>query len=102
MSFLPVKQYEYDRSLLLTDFIGKIRDSSQKNSCVSDLIFIPKVNGYEINYSSDGVVHKIEITTKGILCSRLRIRKYEDNLLKGSYSSKSKDDNLSVIQNIFK
>lgn len=100
MDELPIRQYEYERSVLLVDFLKKIRLCFESDTDISEILFTPKINGYEISCLKDEIRITFDLKMKGVLYPCLKIRKYENEELKSSYISKSNEDNNAVIQKI--
>ena len=48
MSFLPVTKLDYEKAILMTDFIAKTRDALEQNNSVK---FTPLINGYKIDFT---------------------------------------------------
>lgn len=99
MSFLPVNKKEYEYSVLITDFISKMRKYFDDEN-ISDYKFIPLINSYEIIYCYKEIEHLIRI--KRNIFNGLKFRKYENGVIKTMkmYSSYSPSDNDTIVDKI--
>ncbi len=96
-----ITRREYDKAVLLSDFIAKIKIFIEENPRIGDVHFIPRINGYEITFSSESHVTKISLRFKKIFSDKLKISFFEDKMLKASFVSSSKENNTEILNKIF-
>ncbi|MBQ2775675.1 MAG: hypothetical protein IJF40_07310 [Clostridia bacterium] len=101
MSNLPITQKEYDQSVLVADFIAKTRSIAQSNEDISDICFMPKVKGYEITFNNGTTAINISLNFKSKILKGIKIKKLVNGATKGSFYSKSQEDNTCIINKIF-
>lgn len=100
MSELPINKKEYEFSVLIIDFIAKIKKYNSDNNDIYKLKFCPEIKGYKIQFDVDG--NQSEIRLKKNFFNGLNIKKYiNGRFQKGySYRSRSPQDNEDIINKI--
>ena len=90
MSGLPINKKEYEFSVLIIDFIAKIKKYNSDNNDIYKLKFCPEIKGYKVQFDVDGNQ------------SEIRLKKYiNGRFQKGhSYRSSSPQDNEDIINKI--
>lgn len=101
MSELPITEKDYDRSIRIVLFNGEVKRIAESNEQISDIHFIPVIKGYEITYSNNGIPEKLCVNAKSRFFNGLIIKRYVDGGLKGTYRSKSKENNTEILNKIF-
>ncbi len=97
MSELPIDKKEYEFSVLIIDFIAKIKKYNSDNNDIYKFKFCPEIKGYKILFDVDG--NQYEIRLKKNFLKGVSIRKYiNGRFQKGySYHSHSIQDNDDII-----
>lgn len=101
MSNLPISKKEYDQSVLVTDFITKTRTIAELNEAISDICFMPKVKGYDITFNNGTTSVNISLNFKSKLLKGIKIKKFENGILKGSFYSRNQESNTAILNKIF-
>lgn len=96
-----IRKFEYDRAVLLSDFLAKIKNVIGKNPQISDVHFIPEINGYKINFNNKSKAVEISLCFEKNFLNKLKIKVFEGENLKVSYVSKSKENNTEILSDIF-
>lgn len=96
-----IRKFEYDRAVLLSDFLAKIKNVIEKNPQISDVHFIPEINGYKINFNNKSKAVEISLCFEKNFSDKVKIKVFEGEKLKGSYVSKSKENNTEILSDIF-
>ncbi len=96
-----IRKFEYDRAVLLSDFLAKIKNVIEKNPQISDVHFIPEINGYKINFNNKSKAVEISLCFEKNFLNKLKIKVFEGENLKVSYVSKSKENNTEILSDIF-
>lgn len=99
LSGLPVTKKEYENSVLVADFIRKIRNVFDADDRITEFRFAPRINGYEITYTVNGKPETVSI----------KFRKISDgidinlsgNVEKKTFCSRTFEENSAVLQKIF-
>lgn len=92
MKPLPLTQKDYSNTVLVSDFICKMRNAFLTHN-ITDFCFSPQVNGYKILYKYNGE----NITVK------IKFRKFFNGIkiqTTKTFCSKTADDNTAVINEI--
>lgn len=100
MSELPINKKEYEFSVLIIDFIAKIKKYNSDNNDIYNLKFCPEIKGYKIQFEVDG--NQSEIRLKNNLLNGIDIKKYINGIFQKGYSyhSLSPQDNEEIINKI--
>ena len=99
MKFLPITKEEYAQTVLLADFIAKIKVVVQSDKNIAGIKFVPEIQGYDISFSQNDVAVKIILIKDD--SDGMYIEKYVSGKLTDSYLSHSKDDNSTIMNCIF-
>ncbi|MBR3587953.1 MAG: hypothetical protein IKL16_00165 [Clostridia bacterium] len=96
-----IRKFEYDRAVLLSDFLAKTKNIIEKKPQISDVHFIPEINGYKINFNDKSNAVEISLCFEKIFLDKLKIKVFEGENLKVSYVSNSKEKNTEILSDIF-
>lgn len=99
MSELPITKKEYEKSVLVADFINKIKNIFREDDRITEFCFIPKTKGYEISYKKNGETVVISIKFRGFF-DGMKI-KTTRRIRKKTFCSKTIEDNSAVLNKIF-
>ena len=91
---------DYSKAVLLTGFVGNVQKELTKTAAVSDVRFVPFLDGYHIYYTCEEKNCRIAVTKNKYL-KGYKVRKTVDGFKKVSCSLKSKDDYEKVIAKVF-
>ncbi|MBP3442124.1 MAG: hypothetical protein J6L62_04895 [Clostridia bacterium] len=91
---------EYSDAVVMTNFIVEIQKVLEKTSELSDVHFVPKMDGYRVFYKADGKDYKITVDKK-ILTSGFSVKKYVDGFKKASASFRSPEQYPKAVAKIF-
>lgn len=91
---------DYDNAVVMTNFIVEIQKKLEKFSGLSEVRFVPKMDGYRVYYKADGKDYKISIDKK-ILTNGFSVKKYVDGFKKASASFKSPEQYENTVAKIF-
>lgn len=100
MSELSITKKDYDRSVWIALFIREVREFSESNQQISDILFTPVIKGYEITYKNNGVSEKLSVNSKSRFFKGLIVRKYADGKLKGIFPLKENEIGTETINKI--
>lgn len=91
---------DYSTAVLLTGFVANVKNELAKATAVSDVRFVPFLDGYHIYFTCDEKKCRIAVT-KNKYTKGYKVRKIVDGFKKVSCSLKSKDDYEKVIAKVF-
>lgn len=101
MSELPITQNQYNNSVLITDFISKLKLIIESSGEISSYRFVPKIGGYEINLETSKNKFLIQLfTSKTVFSNKLKIIIIKDYNKIQSFISKSLEDNEEVFKDL--
>lgn len=100
MSNLPITKKDYDRSVRISHFIGKVRGFAESYQQISDILFTPVIKGYEITYRNNGVSERLSVNSKSRFFKGLIVKKYADGKLKGIFLLKENEISTENINKI--
>jgi hypothetical protein len=99
MSELPVTKKEYEKAVLMVNFIAKIRDSLELNDTVK---FTPLNNGYKIDFKLDDKQINILLDLKKGIKTKLIVNVFVNEIAEKSFISVSSEDNEKIVKEILK
>lgn len=91
---------DYSTAVLLTGFVASVKNELAKTPDISDVRFVPVLDGYHIFYSFKGKECRIAVTKSKYL-KGYKVRKLVDGFKKVSCSLKSKDDYEKIVAKLF-
>lgn len=97
-----VRNFEYNRAVLLSDFLAKTKNIAEKNSQISDVLFIPEINGYKITFIKENCPMKISLIFKKFFSEKLKITVFANEKVELKFASESKENNTEILKEIFK
>ncbi len=104
MEYLPLSRSDYNKALLIADFISKLKKELNSSASVTDIVFKPKPEGYEISFKENG--NKVRLTLK---TSRSIFRKYRLKVnvffgdeLKSSFRSDNSEASITKIKSLLR
>ena len=83
---------DYEKSVLLVDFVKEVRDSAADKQTVTDIRFIPVAGGYEVSLVCGGRNVKVTAEVKGFFSKKLIIKRYVGGKMTASYKAHSKEE----------
>lgn len=99
MSELSIAKKEYENSVLVADFIRKIKNIFQADDTITEFHFTPEIKGYEITYTKKG--ETIIISIKFRECFDGVKIKTTGSIGKKTFCSKTFEDNTTALKEIF-
>ena len=97
MSELPITKKDYYDTILMIDFIAKMRDSLELNDTKK---FTPMINGYKIDFTIDDKQMSVLLDLKKRIKTKLIVNVFVNELAEKSFISVSKDDNGKIVKEI--
>ncbi len=83
---------DYEKSVLLGDFVKEVRDIATKKQTVTDIRFAPAVGGYEVRFVYGGKNIQVNAEVKGFFTKKLIIKKYVDGKKAAKYKVHRKEE----------
>ena len=78
----------YNRSVKCTCFLNELKNFFEANNSITDVRFIPVINGYEVEYINNGISEKLCINIKSKFYDGMIIKKYVDGKFRKLYFTK--------------
>ena len=98
MSELPITKLDYEKVVLMTDFLTRIRNALEQNN---SLKFTPLINGYKIDFIIDDKQINVLLDLKKRLKTKLIVNVFVNGIAEKSFKSVSMEDNEKIIKEIF-
>lgn len=99
---LPITKIEYENSVLISDFISRIKSFIDSTDKFEFYNFTPKTEGYEIKLKTEKDTYLIQLLVKGtVLSSKLEIITIYNYTQIQTYVSKSTSDNEKILEKLF-
>ncbi len=101
MDKLPITQNDYDKFVLMTNFLTEFKQKANAMSNVEKVVFEPQVKGYKIAFIYDNIDSEIILfVNKGVFATKLKIEYVvEDRKIK-DFVSESEEENREIINSI--
>ena len=96
-----IRKFEYDRAVLLSDFLAKTKNIIEKKPQISDVHFFPEINGYKITFSKENCHVKISLIFKKFFSEKLKITVFRNGKAELTVVSESKENNDEILNKIF-
>lgn len=101
MSELPITKSDYDKMLLLTNFLSEFKQRISEMSNVKDVIFKPQIKGYNISFTYNNISSEIVLSVNsGVLTTKLKVRYIVGNEKVKDFVSRNDDENREIINKI--
>ncbi len=82
---------DYEKSVLLGDFVKEFRDRAAEKQTVTDIRFTPVIGGYEVSFVYGGKNIQVNAKVKGFFTKKLTIKKYVDGKMTATYKAHRKE-----------
>lgn len=97
---LPVTVAEYKNAVLMIKLLSEIKKEFVKRTDITDIRFVPKLNGYQVLFKEGDNGCKINIEKRKLL-SGYTVQKYVDGFKKVSVTLKSAEEYGAIIAKLF-
>lgn len=98
MSFLPITKLDYEKAVLMTDFLTRIRNVLEQNN---SLKFTPLINGYKIDFKISENQFTLLLEFKKKLKTEFIVNIFVNEIAEKAFKSVSVEDNERIIKEIF-
>jgi chaperonin GroEL (HSP60 family) len=98
MSFLPITKLDYEKAVLMTDFLTRIRNVLEQNN---SLKFTPLINGYKIDFKISENQFTLLLEFKKKLKTEFIVNVFVNEIAEKAFKSVSVEDNERIIKEIF-
>jgi chaperonin GroEL (HSP60 family) len=98
MSFLPITKLDYEKVVLMTDFLTRIRNVLEQNN---SLKFTPLINGYKIDFKISENQFTLLLEFKKKLKTEFIVNVFVNEIAEKAFKSVSVEDNERIIKEIF-
>ncbi|MBO5857327.1 MAG: hypothetical protein J6Q87_03670 [Clostridia bacterium] len=98
MSELPITKLDYEKALLMVDFLTKTRSALDQNNSAK---FTPLIKGYKIDFEDEEKRVSILLDLHGKLKTKLIVNVFVNDIAERNFMSFSKDDNDKIIKELF-
>ena len=88
MQKLPLSRDNYNRSLLIADFISKIKTVLEAMPEATDILFSPEAKGYTVSfrYNESSCTLRLNTLRRPFGKHRLKLRIYKEGILQETFS----------------
>ena len=97
MSKLPIRKIDYEKAVLMTDFLTKMRDSLEMNETVK---FTPRISGYQITFENEAgnIVVLLDFNKK--LKAEITVNVFVNEIAEKAFISETSEDNERIVKEI--
>ena len=99
MSFLPITKLDYEKAVLMTDFISKTKNALEQNNTVK---FTPLINGYKIDFTLEKNQFNLLLDFNKKRKCEFIVNIFVNEIAEKSFKSVSAEDNEKIINEIIK
>lgn len=102
MAELPLSVNDYEKAVSLVALVTKIKDDIIVLPSVTDAVFKPIINGYEVTFKVKGNSIKFELKVSKYIFARskLTIRVFDSNDLIKTFKTDNADEGFKEIKSI--
>ena len=101
MSELPITKNEYDKSVILVDFLSEFKSNINGNQGIENVVFTPVISGYCISFDYNNVPSEISLTlNKSKFSVKLKVGCKIGNQKEKTFISKNQNDNKEILNKI--
>ncbi|MEE1502867.1 MAG: hypothetical protein UGF89_01305 [Acutalibacteraceae bacterium] len=98
MSELPITKNEYDKSVILINFLSEFKLKTKDNKNIENVVFLPENQGYRIAFYYNNVSSVILLTlNKSKFTVKMKVEYIKGNEETKTFLSKSKEDNQEIL-----
>lgn len=98
MSELPITKGEYDKSVILVDFLSEFNSKIKDNQNIENIVFIPQINGYRINFVYSDVPCVILLSlVKNLFSVKMTVEYAYGSEKTKKFTSKNENNNKEII-----
>ena len=97
MSFLPITKLDYEKAVLMTDFISKTKNALEQNNTVK---FTPLINGYKIDFTLEKNQFNLLLDFNKKRKCEFIVNVFVNEIAEKSFKSLSTEDNDKIIKEI--
>ena len=99
MSFLPITKLDYEKAVLMTDFISKTKNALEQNNTVK---YTPLINGYKIDFTLEKNQFNLLLDFNKKRKCEFIVNVFVNEIAEKSFKSVSAEDNEKIINEIIK
>ena len=99
MSFLPITKLDYEKAVLMTDFLTKTRNALEQNNTVK---FTPLINGYKIDFTLEENQFTLLLDFNKKRKSEFIVNVFVNEIAEKTFKSVSAEDNERIVNEIIK
>ncbi len=101
MSELPITKNEYDKSVILVDFLSEFKEKTKDNENIKNVIFLPEIAGYCIKFDYNDIPSKISLSlNKSKFKSSMKVKYIRRDEELKTFLSRNKKDNQEILNQI--
>ena len=100
MSELPITKSDYDKMLLLTNFLSEFKQRISEMNNVKDVIFTPQIKGYSISFTYNNISSEIVLSNNGVFTTKLEVEYMAENKKIKDFVSRNDNENREIINKI--
>ena len=97
MSFLPITKLDYEKAVLMTDFISKTKNALEQNNTVK---FTPLINGYKIDFTLEKNQFNLLLDFNKKRKVEFIVNVFVNEIAEKAFKSLSTEDNDKIIKEI--
>lgn len=102
MDKLPITKNDYDKMLLMTNFLTEFKNKTNTMSTVEEVVFTPKKEGYYFTFTCNNIPYAISLSvSSGIVATKLDVKYIVGTKKHQVFSSKNENENREIISKIF-
>ena len=101
MSGSPITKNEYDKSVILVDFLSEFKSDINGNKDIENVVFTPIISGYCIKFDYKKIPSEIELSlNKSKFSVKMKVDCKIGNQKEKTFISKNQNDNKEILNKI--
>jgi len=102
MDKLPITNNDYDKAILITNFIQEFKFKANDAKDIEKIVFSPKIGGYDISFTCYSIPCSITLSVdKSKFTSKMKVEYIKGKEKSKVYETKNEEENREIISRIF-
>lgn len=101
MSELPITKNEYDKSVVLINFLSEFKSKIKDNKNIENVVFLPQRQGYYITFDYNNTPSTISLSLNNSKFTvKMKVEYIFGNKKSKAFISKSENNNQEIINQL--
>lgn len=102
MDKLPITNNDYDKAILITNFIQEFKFKANDAKDIEEIVFSPKIGGYDISFTCYNIPCSITLSVdKSKITSKMKVEYTKGKEKSKTYEIKNEEESRKIVNLIF-